>query len=893
MNDRNPPRFALRFLRWFCPEKLYEGIEGDLLEQFEYDLTQRGTSAARRRFGWNVIRFFRPGIIFRNAFVFHLMNTTLLRNYFKVSYRHLAKNKTFAIVNIVGLALGMAAALLIYDYTRFEKSFDTFHANANNLYRVTTAWNPRSTPDDVRATSVPWSGPGVKEAFPEVMEYTRFAPLHAMSGDKTIYYNEAQIEEANTFLADPGFLKMFSFEMLEGNKETALNEPGNIVITQSVADKYFKDESPLGKILLMNAENLTENNFKITGVIQDPPANSHMKFDFLVSYKAIPSMLANGSTYWHWDFTYCYLLLRPDADVSALERKISELRVNLFGKEFRDYNDDVTFKLQPVKDIHLYSGLRGELGLNGDGRSVEFLIIVGICILMSAYINYVNLSTIKAVERRKEIGVRRVVGSTKRQLMLQLIVESVVINLIAFLLAVIIASGSAPLIESTFAIQWPQFELGLPSVEFIGYIGMILATGIFVSALYPAFVMTSFKPSEVLKGSKTSGMHAGKMTLRKFLIVMQFVFCIGFITGTFVLYKQLQFMKSHDLGMNMEQVVVVKGYGFQKYKVYKNFKDQLSSNAQVSSVGYSTVAPGDEVILLGLKPNVTITGKTESEQITMAHVDDGFFETLDIKFIGGRAFSNSIKTDEDAVVVNEAAARLFGYQNPQEIVSESLDGLQQNPVKIIGVIKDYHQRSLKNELEPMVFVPVWKDDYGWTKKYYFVKIKGDQGFAPALKDIAKAWKVASPENPFSYTFLDSRFDHQYKSDTTFGSLFLFFSGFAIFIACLGLFGLVAYITLQRTKEIGIRKVLGASVRNILALISGDFAKLIIVASCIAVPLSWYGLRQWLEQYAFRINLDIILFVYPVVSIFLLAIVTIVWKSFKVALADPVDSIRYE
>jgi putative ABC transport system permease protein len=884
MNDRNPPRLALRFLRWFCPEKLYEGIEGDLIEQFEYDLTQRGASTARRRFGWNVIRFFRPGIIFRNAFVFRIMNTTLLRNYFKVSYRHLAKNKTFAIVNIVGLALGMAAALLIYDYTRFEKSYDTFHTNANHLYRVTTAWNPRSTPDDVRATSVPWSGPGVKEAFPEVMEYTRFAPLQAMSGDKTIHYNNTPIEEANIFLADAGFLKMFSFEMLDGNKETALNEPGNVVITQSVANKYFEDESPIGKIVQMNAENLTENNFKVTGVVQDPPANSHMKFDFLVSYKAIPSMLANGSTYWHWDFTYCYLLLRPDADVRALERKISELRVSLFGKEFRDYNDDITFKLQPVKDIHLYSGLRGELGLNGDGRSVEFLIIVGICILLSAYINYINLSTIKAVERRKEIGVRRVVGSTKKQLMLQLIVESVVINLIAFLLAVIIASVSAPLIESAFAIQWPEFELGLPSVEFIGYIGMILATGVFVSALYPAFVMTSFKPSEVLKG---------KMTLRKFLIVMQFVFCIGFITGTFVLYKQLQFMKSHDLGMNMEQVVVVKGYGFQKYDVFKNFKDQLSSNSQVSSVGYSTVAPGDEVILLGLKPNVTVTGKTEPEQITMAHVDDGFFETLDIKFLSGRSFSNFVKADDDAVVINEAAARLLGYENPQEIIDESLDGLQANPVKIIGVIKDYHQRSLKNALEPMVFVPIWKDDYGWTKKYYFVKLKGAQGFESALTDIAKAWKVASPENPFSYTFLDSRFDHQYRSDTTFGALFLFFSGFAIFIACLGLFGLVAYITLQRTKEIGIRKVLGASVRNILSLISGDFAKLIIVASCIAVPLSWYGLSQWLEQYAFRIDLDVILFIYPVVSIFLLAIVTIVWKSFKVALADPVDSIRYE
>lgn len=883
----------IRFLRWFCPEKLYEGIEGDLLEQFEDDISRKGISHARRQFVWNVIKFFRPEIIFRNSFVFRLMNMTLLRNYFTVSYRHLVKNKTFAIVNIVGLALGMAAALLIYDYSHFEKSFDTFHDNASNIYRVTTAWNPRATPDDVRATTVPWSGTGVKEAFPEVVEYTRFAPLHAMSGDKTITYNNTQIEEATIFLADGGFLKMFSFEMLEGDKATALNEPGNIVITQSVADKYFKNESPLGKVVVMKAENLTATNYKITGVIQDPPQNSHMKFDFLVSYKAIPSMLENGSTYWHWDFTYCYLQLRPDADVKELERKISELRVSMFGKEFGEYDDVVKFKLQPLKDIHLYSNLRGELDVNGDGRTLEFLIIVGICILASAYINYVNLSTIKAVERRKEIGVRRVVGSTKKQLMLQLLVESVFINLLAFILALLIASVSAPLIGSAFSIQWPDFNIGLPPIGLIGYVGVILMVGIFVSALYPAFVITSFRPSEVLKGSKTSGMHSGKMPLRKFLIVMQFIFCIGFITGTFVLYQQLEFMKSHDLGMNMEQVVVVKGYGFQKYKVFQNFKDQLSSNAQLSSIGYSTVAPGDEVILLGLKPNVTLTGKKEAEQLTMAQVDDGFFDALDIKFVGGRNFDYSIKTDGDAVIINEAAARLLGYKDAKEIVNESLDGLQQNPVKIIGVIRNYHQRSLKNDLEPMVYLPAWKDDYGWTKRYFFVKLKNKDDFSAALSDIEKTWKAASPNNPFTYTFLDSRFDHQYKSDTTFGALFLFFSGFAIFIACLGLFGLVAYITLQRTKEIGIRKVLGASVQNILTLISGDFARLIIVASCISVPLAWYGLRQWLNQYAFRIPLDVMLFIYPVISIFLLAIVTIVWKSFKVATPDPVESIRYE
>lgn len=898
--EKSPPKYFFSFLRWICPEHLYEEIEGDLMQRFHRDAKTFSERKARRRFIWNTIRFFRPGIVLRNKISTNFLNVMLFGNYIKVSFRYLLRKKTFAIVNILGLALGMAAALLIYQYTDFEKSYDSFHENLPDIYRITTAWNPETTPQDKRATTVPWSGPGVKEAFPEVLDYTRFASLSVMTGDNTVRFGDKKIAETKIYLADPGFLRIFSFTLIEGDPLTALGQPHQIILTESIAKKYFGSESPLGKSLSMDThDNLSGNEFIVTGIIQDPPENSHMVFDFLISYNSMWDFLANGSTFWHWDNTYCYLLLHPDADVRSLERKMSALRVKQFAHEFGTWTDVIDFKLQPLRDIHLYSSLKGEISQNGDGRALNFLGIIGIFILVSAYINYINLSTAKAVERRTEIGVRKVVGSSRTQLMLQLLVESLIINLMAVVLCLAIARSSVPVLSDSFNINWPIWNADFFSVRFLIVSGGIVVAGTVLSALYPALVLTSFKPAEVLKGSKPIIMAAGnRWTFRKSLTVFQFVFCIGFTTATFVVYQQLEFMKNHDLGMNMDQVIVVRAYGFQSYDSYRNFKARLSSSPLIESIGSSSAAPGDEIIMLGLKPKVSVGDHTDLTELKIISVDEDFFKTLRVGFIAGRNFDASSKTEANAVILNETAARLLGYDNPQEIVGQPLHNLQKNESEIVGVIKNYHQRSLQNGHEAVVFVPNWiaENNLGWNKFYYFVRLNpGIQmsDVSTVIADMEQSWKASVIAHPFSYFFLDSFFDSHYKTDTAFSLLFFFFSAFAIFISCLGIFGLVAYVTLQRTKEIGIRKVLGASVRNILLLLSKDFVSLIAIASMVAIPLVAVGLQRWLESYAFRMGLDVWLFVYPLLLIFILSLATVVAKSIRVAVANPVENIRYE
>lgn len=826
------------------------------------------------------------------------MNLAMIGNYFKISYRHMVKYRTFAAINILGLALGMAAALLTYEYAAYENSFDDFHTNSKNIYRVTTEWNADITSDDKRATTVPWSGPGIKEEFPEVIEYARFASINQFTGYNAVSYNDKHIVEQEIFLADPGFLKIFSYPLLKGDRETALNDPTSVVITESIAKKYFKDQDPIGKLLSINTHgNLTENTFKVTGVIKDPPANSHLAFDFLISFNVMMKVLSNGSTYWHWDYTYCYLLLRPVADIKALEKKISDLRVKKFGAEMNYYKDRIDFKLQPLKDIHLYSSLKGELLINGDGRSLSFLIVVGICIILSAYINYINLSTLKAVERRTEIGIRKVVGSSKRQLMAQLLIESLLLNVMALAIALLIFRLSVPLIEEVFNIQWPDWGMSFITWRFLLFTILIIFLGIVLSAAYPAFILTSFKPAEVLKGKSTMLPADHRWNLRKSLIVIQFIFCITFTIGTYSLYKQLQFMKSHDLGMNMEQVVAVKGYGFDSYNIYEKFKQEVLALAFVQSVGASSAAPGDEIIELSLKPKVALAVKpSQTKEVKLVTVDEDYFSTLGIKFLAGRNFEKS--NDNRSVVINEAALKLLGYTNPEKIMNETLKGLYQEDPKIIGVIKNYNQRSLKSDFEPMIFVPNWirENDFGWNKRYFFVRMNPAhtlEEHKDHLHKIEIAWKNANDEKPFQYFFMDEHFDSQYKADTAFSSLFLFFSGFAIFISCLGLFGLVAYTTFQRTKEIGVRKVLGASVENILMLLSKDFVGLVLIAVFLSIPLIIAGLQYWLNYYAFRIELSIWLFLVPLAVILFVAFLTIVVKSMKVATTNPVDSLRYE
>jgi len=827
----------------------------------------------------------------------------MLKNYITISYRQLIKNKTFTTVNILGLSLGMAAALLIYEYAGYEKSFDRFHGNLNNIYRVTTLWNKEVTPEDKRATTVPWSGPGAKEEFPEIRDYTRFAPFSAFTGETWVSYQNRKFAEEKIFFADPGFLKMFSFPLTAGDKRTALSDRFSIVLTETTAKRYFKNENPLGKIITINTHgNFQQSGFKVTGVMEDPPVNSHLQFDFLVSYSSIWSELSTGSTYWHWDYTYCYLWLNDQADPKALEQKISHLRVKQFGGELGDWNDEIDFKLQPLKDIHLFSSLKGELAINGDGVAVYFLTIIGICILLSANFNYINLATVKAVERRTEMGIRKIVGSTAWQLASQLLVESGLLNMVAALLAVVIFLMCQPLLKNFTGVESFNLLPALLTAETLFWIGAILTAGIVLSSLYPVVVLSSFKPAQALKSSKSKG-KGGKIDLRKCLMIVQFIFCIGFTVGTYALYRQLQYMKNIDLGMDIAQVLVVKGFGGQSYASYENFKSKLDAFPSIQAVGTSSSAPGEEITNLGLRARVTTQGSKSSvdKELKLMTIDGDFFKTLNVKLLVGRSFDPSIPSDKEAVILNEAAAGLLGYQNPGDAVYSSLtwgrsimgEGKRYG---IIGVIRNYHQLSLKNNHEPLAFISNVTNEWQWNKRYYFIRFEDHSTKASVktvMQNVEKAWKSAVKDEPFNYFFLDHYFDRQYKSDTTFNALFILFSTVAIVIACLGLFGLVAYTTLQRTKEIGVRKVLGASVQGILSLLAKDFIRLMVIAAILSVPLIRWGLEQWLSQYAFRIELTVWLFILPISMIMMIALLTVALRSMKVAVTNPVKSLRYE
>ncbi len=827
----------------------------------------------------------------------------MFKNYFLISYRQLTRRKTFTIINILGLSIGMAAALLIYEYTSYEKSFDSFHANLRNIYRVTTVWNKDVTPGDTRATTVPWSGPGPKEAFSEVEDYTRFAHFSTFTGDTWVRYQTKRFAEDRIFFSDPGFLRIFTFPWIAGDKRSALSEPFSIVLTESTAKRYFGKESPLGKSLTINTHgNFPQSEFKVTGVIRDPPANTHLQFDFLVSFNSIWRDLDNGSTYWHWDYTYCYLLLNDQADPKVLEEKISQLRVKQFGDDLGGWNDAIDFKLQALKDIHLYSALKGELNINGDGLSLYFLTIIGICILLSSYLNYVNLATVKAVERKREIGLRKIIGSTRWQLTAQLLVESAMLNMIAAVLAILLCFLCQPLLIGITGSKSLNFVSLFLTMEGLGCIGLILAAGILFSSLYPVLMLTSFNPAQVLRAGKVTSGSAG-IDLRKSLIGVQFIFGIVFTVGTYAMYQQLQYMKDVDKGMDINQVLVVKGFGALPYSSYENFKSKLEAFPSIRVIGTSSSAPGEEITNLGLRARIAIKGDKSliDKELKLITVDGDFFKALEVKFLSGRNFDESIPSDEEAVILNEAATRLLGYGDPGAVVNDNLswgrsimgDG---SDSRIIGVIRNYHQLSLKNAYEPLAFITSKSHEWQWNKRYYFIRFENLSAKADlqsVMNRVASAWKSALKDEPFNYFFLDQYFDRQYKSDATLSFLFIGFSIVAVVIACLGLFGLVAYTTLQRTKEIGVRKVLGATVQSILVLLSKDFIGLMLVATVLSVPLMIWGLRHWLNHYAFRIELTWWLFTLPVAVIFLIALLTVMLKAIGVAVRNPVNSLRYE
>ena len=819
----------------------------------------------------------------------------MLRNYLKIAYRNLLKNKVFSLINILGLAIGMTACLLILQYVRFEMSYDDFHENADNIYRVSMDRYVHGEFKFKSAKTYPAIAPRLKEDFPEVVDFIRLMPDHGILADE---FRDQRFYEDKIFLADASFFEVFSYQLRKGNPAHVLQAPNTLALSATTARKYFGDEEAVGKTLSFYKDDGTQEIYKVTGVFEDVPPNSHLRFDILMAYNTLQQRYGGNHPDWKpsedsWevDEYYTYVLLGNNALPGNLEEKLPDFFTRYKGDLFEARNVQEVLHLQPLRDIHLYSDLQSEIGVTGNFRFVYYLEIVAIFIIFIAWINYVNLTTAKAIERAKEVGIRKVLGSQRSQLVQQFLFESVLVNAMALGAALTLYQLLSPFFQTFSGAALPVtfFEKLISAGMLIG----LSLTGIILSSFYPALVLSGFKPMMVLKGKITAqkqGIH-----LRKGLVIFQFVTAMLMMAGLLTMREQISFMKNQDLGFDTEKMIIVKAAGYLKEgseQAYESkavaFKEQLLQYPQIKNITESGFIPGQEIAWRqGLVRRIA----SEPGAINTYHifaVDERFFTTYNMEAVAGKVFAEAF-TPTDAVIINEAAARQLGFDKAQEAVGEeiyvALDG--QDKGRIVGVVKNYHHLSLKNDFQPQIF---FYRPATWS--YFSVKVAGEH-LPEEINILRKEFAAAFPDNPFEYFFLDQFFDAQYKADQRFGDVFGVFTLLSMLIACLGLFGLASYTTVQRTKEIGIRKVLGASVSSILALLSRDFVKLVIMASLIALPLTYFIMQAWLENYAFRIDIGWWLLAAPMGGVILIALLTICFQTIKAALANPVKSLRYE
>ncbi|MDW7690355.1 FtsX-like permease family protein [Flammeovirgaceae bacterium SG7u.111] len=812
----------------------------------------------------------------------------MLKSYFLITLRNLWKRKVFTVINVMGLAIGIAGFLLILQYVFYEYSYDTFHAKADQIYRVRyDVWqNGKKTIEC--AAAVPAVGPAMKDNFPEVKEYARLFPI---SGVMTYVRPDGfsiALREEKMQIATPSVFSMFSFKLLKGNPETALEGSDKVVLSERAAKKYFGEEDPIGKILDLGGLSDNEINLSVSGVMENVPENSHIKFDFLISYQALNDRTDNAAeTAWGWYDFNTYVELEEGVDPFAFQEKWDAWLENEKKEEWEKRNSKSRFELQPLTSIHLYSNLlqESEPQEQGDGDIVKFLMIIAGFILLIAWVNYVNLSTSRAAERANEVGVRKAMGAYRGQLVKQFMFESVLLNLLATFIALALVSlllpyfqelTQKPLSFAVFSQTW--FWVALPTLFLIGAV---------LSGWYPSLVLSSYKPVAVLKGKFSSS--KGGVLLRQGLVIFQFAATIVLVAGTVTVYRQLDFMMDQDLGFDMNKTLVVKAPEVvdstyvSQFKTFKN--ELLRSNAQIKSVTASSNVPGDEIYWTnGIK---RLHGGPESH-IVMYNVgmDYDYVPSFQLEMVAGRNYSLDYPSDSSAIILNEAAIEILEFESAEEAIGEYLvnggDTLQ-----LVGVLENYHQMSLKNTQAPILFK--LRPD---ARSFYSIKLENGE-FSNVMEDVQSQWNAFFSGNPFDYFYLDEFFNKQYENDQQFGSVFGIFAGLAIFIACLGLFGLSAYTAIQRTKEIGIRKVLGSSAGGIFMLLSRDFIRLILIANLLAWAPAWFVLERWLESFPFHIQTGWAVFVFAGLFILCIALLTVSFQTVKAATSDPIHALRDE
>lgn len=805
----------------------------------------------------------------------------MLRNYISVAYRSLFKNRVFSFLNIFGLAIGMAAFLFIIHYVRFERSYENFHENADNIYRVTLdLYNGSEYVVTDCETHAPLA-PMLKAKQPEVVDYVR---MFHNDGLQDIEVDNRRFLDEGIYFADASVFTVFTLHTLQGDPETALVEPYKIALSETAAKKYYGKTDVVGESL-----KLSNHIYQVTAVFEDLPSNTHLKYIALLSHATLPKMFSwyNDTDNWGGNNEYTYLQMAPGTDVTKFNKTLADLSVAL-----KDKIDDDRFVAEPIKDIHLFSNKSFEPELNGSARVVYVMLIIAIFIIVIAWVNYVNLSTARAIERAREVGIRKVMGSVRMQLVLQFLAESFIINILAAIITFLIFQTGLPFFRYLTGQPLP-FDFTSDVIFWYIFIGLIV-TGSLLSGLYPAFVLSSFQPSAVLKGKFRTSLHGQQ--LRKALVVFQFAATVILMAGMCAVYLQINYMRNYDLGLSLDQTLVVRANHDQVVDSIARinqhaFKNELLQNANVQKVGLSGTVPGLSLHELGTTSNIKRVGQEEaggSYNYYHVTIDADFIPAMDMKFIAGRNFVAG-EPNLDQVIINEEAVARLGFASPEEAVGSKITFQTRwpgVPATIIGVLKKYYQQSPKEQQIPMLF------RYYEGADYFSVKLSA-KDMHKAVADVKAVWDKVYPNTVFHYFFLDDVYNQQYLADMRFGQVIATFSILAIVIACLGLFGLSAFTIVQRTREIGIRKVLGASVLQIVHLLSKDFVKVVLIAAIVALPVAYIGIEQWLSGYAVRISLSVWLFILPVVIILVIALCTVSFQTIKTALSNPSNALKQE
>ena len=816
----------------------------------------------------------------------------MLKNYLRIAIRNLAKYKFISFINIFGLTVGLACCLLILTYILHETSYDKYNRQADRIYRVTRSFNNDQGVVSLHLGAVaPPFGPLLKNDFPDIQQITCLLPIgHQMP----MRYEDKIFNEDDLFFADSSFPGMFDMTVLKGNPRTALTDPFSMMITPAVARKYFGDADPINKVIRMD----NQFNVKVTGIFQPFPSAAHLHPQVLLSFNTLKDSAVYGEknlrTNWSNNAFYTYLLLPEHYPVRSLEAQLPafldrRMHPNDAPADYKSSKNTRLF-LQPLTDIHLHSHLDEEIEENGDAGRVTVFGAIALFILLIACINYMNLSTARSALRAKEIGIRKVSGAVRQEIIIQFLSESIVLSYIALVFAAILTWLTLPGLNSITGLQLSIFSLLHPLV-LLPLLLTPLVVGI-LSGLYPALFLSSFQPSKVLKGLLKVG--SGNVSFRKVLVVTQFAITIVLLISTAIVFQQLHYMQNTSLGFDKDHVVTL-GYNNGLDNTFESFRNALLQDPHIRQVTRSSRIPSGR--LLDDKGAASAeTGdslRPVDATIKYVAVDQDFVSTYSIPIVAGRNFSRNYATDTTSFLLNVAATQALGIRHPQDIIGKNF---RYGKVlgKVIGVMANINFESLHQAIVPLVLILPDDKDAANAFGRISIKIAGNKdNITAALAHLEKTWKTYLPEVPFDYSFLDEKFQQLYQSEERQGTLFTVFSGIAIFIACLGLLGLSSFSISQRIKEIGIRKVLGASTTGLVRLLSVDFLRLIALAALIAFPIAWYAMHNWLSDFAYRIAIQWWVFGLAGLLAAIVALVTISFQALKAALVNPVKSLRSE